>query len=83
MYIHETLFKHKALSDNVQKTRTITPLIFLNELYAYPFVFLSLETCPLYNFQTFADISTKDGTNLKALPVDVDSIIRTITLSKF
>ena len=37
-YFHETLYKYKPLSDNVQRKRTITPLTFFTEL------------CPFENF---------------------------------
>ena len=37
-YFHETLYKYKPLSDNVQRKRTITPPTYFTEL------------CPFENF---------------------------------
>ena len=43
-------------------------------------VLVCLETCPLYNYQTFADIFTKVVLNIKAWSVDIESVVGTITI---
>ena len=46
----QNLVKHKALSDHVQRTRTITPSTFL--LNYAPWKISSWKLCPLNNFET-------------------------------
>ena len=60
-YFHEILYKYKPSSDDVQRTRTITPSTFLWN-YA-PSKFFLWELCLLYNFNTHENIFMKLCTN--------------------
>ena len=47
----------------MQRTKTFTPPTLFTKFC--PFIFFSMETGPLYNFKTIADIFTKLGSNVK------------------
>ena len=61
-YFHESGYKNKLVSDNVQKTRTVTPPIFFVKLC--PLKYFLLDFFLLYN-NTLNDIFMKLGTNIK------------------
>ena len=57
-YFHKIWYKHIALSDDEQRTRTITPPTFLLNYSPW-------KLCQLNNFETVLDIFMELGRNMK------------------
>ena len=63
MYFDKTYYKYKTLSDNVDRTTTITPPTLFTK-YA-PLKISVYKPQPLNNSKTLLDIFLKLGTNIK------------------
>ena len=59
-YFNETGYENKLVSDNVQRTRTVTPPTIFVKLCLFE-IFLR-KSCPFCNFNTVMDIFMKLGT---------------------
>ena len=59
-YFHETEKQSKLVSDNVQRTRTVTPPTIFVKLY--PFEIFLMKSCLLYYFNTVKNTFVKLGT---------------------